>query len=81
MVEESNIRRANSASIPCKSHKVMFLSTTSPSIWWNMGEWVASSSERNTLPGDSILMGGFSCSITRICPAEVCVRKSSLSAM
>ena len=38
---------------------VMPLSTTRPSIWWNMGLWVASESERNTRPGIRILMGGF----------------------
>ena len=37
----------------------MPLSTTRPSIWWNMGLWVASESERNTRPGISTLMGGF----------------------
>ena len=40
-----------------RSHRVMVLSTTRPSIWVNIGEWVASSSERNTLPGLRILMG------------------------
>ena len=29
---------------PLRSAKVMCLSTTSPSIWWNIGEWVASTS-------------------------------------
>ena len=42
------------------------LSTTKPSIWWNMGLWVASESERNTRPGISTLMGGFWLSMVRI---------------
>ena len=46
-------------SAPCRSPSVMPLSTTRPSIWWNMGLWVASESERNTRPGIRILMGGF----------------------
>ena len=36
-----------------------------------MGEWVASLSDRNTRPGTSTLMGGFSASITRIWPGLV----------
>ena len=76
MLVSENIALTNSSSIPCKSHSVMPLSTTSPSIWWNMGECVASSSERNTRPGESILMGGFFFSISLICPALVCVRRS-----
>ena len=44
-----------------------------------MGECVASSSERNTLPGQSILMGGFFFSISLICPALVCVRSRKFS--
>ena len=44
-----------------------------------MGECVASSSERNTLPGQSILMGGLFFSINLICPALVCVRSRKFS--
>ena len=47
---------------------------TEPSICVNIGECVASSSERNTLPGEIILIGGFFASITCICPADVWVR-------
>ena len=42
-------------------------STSSPSIWGNIGVWVASSSRRNTLPGAMILTGGGPASIVRIC--------------
>ena len=52
------------SSMPFKSQSVIFSSTTSPSICENIGECVASSSERNTLPGDRILIGGFLLSIT-----------------
>ena len=31
-------------SMPFRSAKVMCLSTTRPSIWWNIGLWVASTS-------------------------------------
>src|SRR5579862_7408081 len=30
------------SSVPFKSPKVMFVSTANPSIWWNIGEWLAS---------------------------------------
>ena len=42
----------------------------------NMGEWVASESERNTRPGLRILIGGVRVSMERICPLEVWVRSS-----
>ena len=57
----------------------MPLSTTRPSSWLNMGECVASLSERNTLPGTSTFIGGFSLSMVRICPGEVWVRSSRSS--
>ena len=42
----------NASIVPARSAKVMSRSTTSPSIWWNTGMWVASAvSERNTRPG------------------------------
>ena len=38
--------------VPARSAKVMSRSTTSPSIWWNTGMWVASAvSGRKTRPG------------------------------
>ena len=46
-------------SAPIRSPMVMSSATTRPSIWWNMGEWVASASSlRNTRPGASMQMGG-----------------------
>ena len=51
-----------------------------PSIWWNMGEWLASGgSLRYTLPGMTMRSGGFCFSMVRICTGEVCVRSSRRS--
>ena len=59
---------------------VMPSSTTRPSIWWNIGEWVASASSlRKTRPGARMRMGGCCCSITRICIGLVCVRSRTES--
>ena len=45
-------------SVPLRSAMVMPLSTTNPSIWWNMGEWVASTSSlRYTRPAEIMRMG------------------------
>ena len=45
--------------VPFKSAMVTPLSMTMPSTWWNMGEWVASTSSlRYTRPGAMIRMGG-----------------------
>ena len=59
-----NIFFTSWSSIPFKSHSVIPLSTTRPSICVNIGECVASSSERKTLPGETTLIGGFFASIT-----------------
>ena len=58
----------------------MLVSTARPSIWWNIGEWLASGgSLRCTLPGITMRKGGFSFSMVRICTGEVCVRSSRRS--
>src|SRR5580765_1102597 len=60
------------SSVPFKSQKVMFVSTARPSIWWNIGEWLASGgSLRWTVPGITMRTGGFIFSIVRICTGEV----------
>ena len=65
-------------SAPFRSPMVMPSATTRPSIWWNMGEWVASASSlRNTRPGASIHRGGLWVSMKRICMGLVCVRSST----
>jgi hypothetical protein len=62
-------------SVPLRSAIVTPLSMTMPSIWWNMGEWVASTSSlRYTRPGARIRMGRERVSIAWICMGEVCVR-------
>src|SRR5436853_246859 len=54
------------SSVPLRSQKVMFVSTHKPSIWWNIGECVASASSlRWTLPGMTIRTGGGCFSIVR----------------
>ena len=50
---------------------------TSPSTWWNIGEWVASWSQRKVRPGTMMRIGGFCASIVRICTGEVWVRSTS----
>ena len=50
--------RMTAFSVPLRSAMVMPLSTTNPSIWWNMGEWVASTSSlRYTRPAEIMRMG------------------------
>ena len=59
---------------------VMPLSTTMPSSWWNMGEWVASASSlRYTRPGAMMRMGGFWASMVRTCMGLVWLRSSTAS--
>ena len=54
----------------------MPLSMAMPSIWWNMGECVASTSSlRYTRPGARMRMGSSRVSIAWICIGEVCVRR------
>ncbi len=50
---------------------------TSPSTWWNIGEWVASWSQRKVRPGTMMRSGGCCASIVRICTGEVWVRSTS----
>ncbi|MOA60556.1 hypothetical protein D3C78_1854630 [compost metagenome] len=38
--------RRNSSMVPLRSAKLMFSSTSRPSTWWNIGEWVISESQR-----------------------------------
>ena len=64
LVYSPKIFFTNTSSMPWRSQSVMPSSTTSPSIWENMGECVASSSERKTLPGEMIFIGGCCDSIT-----------------
>ena len=50
---------AGAIAAPILFASVIPLSMTMPSIWWNMGEWVASASSlRNTRPGASMQKGG-----------------------
>jgi hypothetical protein len=47
----------------------------SPSIWWNIGRWVASIvSRRNALPGTATKIGGPCASMARTCIGDVWVR-------
>ncbi len=55
-----------------------FLSMRKASIWWNIGECVASSSRRKTVPGAMKAIGGFSDFIARIWMFDVWVRRSLL---
>ena len=51
------------------------LSMTMPSTWWNMGEWVASTSSfRYTRPGAMMRMGSSMVSMARTCMGEVWLR-------
>ena len=51
-MSEPNSAWMNASIVPSRSPSVMPRSTASPSIWWNTGEWRASSvSRRNTRPG------------------------------
>mgnify|MGYP000919743862 FL=1 len=69
------------SSVPFRSAIVMPLSMTRPSIWWNMGECVASTSSlRYTRPGAKIRIGGWPmASMARICMGLVCVRRRTSS--
>ncbi len=54
--------------------------TARPSIWWNIGRWVASIvSRRKALPGTATKIGGPWASIARICIGEVWVRSITSS--
>ena len=53
-----------------------FVSTRKPSIWWNIGECVASSSRRYTVPGAMNAIGGLCRVIARIWTLLVCVRRA-----
>ena len=70
--------RTKASSVPFSSAMVTFRSTSSPSIWWNIGVCVASESARYTFPGTTTRMGGFWVSMVRTCPGEVCVRSTML---
>src|ERR1043166_9175339 len=57
------------SSVPLRSQNVMLVSTAKPSIWWNMGEWLASAgSLRCTLPGITMRIGGLLFSMGGILP-------------
>src|SRR6201993_657796 len=59
--------------VPLRSPNVMLLSTASPSVWLNIGEWLASGgSLRCTVPGITMRIGGGIFSIVRICTGDVC---------
>src|SRR5438034_8409523 len=63
---ESNCLKKNST-VPLRSATVTFLSTYKPSIWWNVGLCVASSSSRrNTRPGTTTRIGGLDRKSTRL---------------
>ena len=70
-------RRANSVSTPFNSAKLTFSPTRKPSIWWNIGECVTSSSRRKTLPPLTIAMGGVWVLISRTCTLLVWVRSNT----
>ena len=70
----------NSSSVPFKSAKLMFLSTTRPSICINTGLWLAStSSTRKTRPGITSLNGGLTVISALASQGEVWVLSTTLS--
>ncbi|CRM76575.1 hypothetical protein [Pseudomonas sp. 22 E 5] len=62
--------------VPLRSAKLMSRSTSRPSTWWNIGEWVISESLRYTRPGQTMRIGGLFASMVRTCTGEVWVRNS-----
>jgi hypothetical protein len=66
----------NAISVALRSASVTPSSMYSPSIWWNIGLCVASSSQRNVAPGATIRIGGLRVRMVRICTGEVCVRST-----
>ena len=62
---------------PLRSARLTPSSTSRPSHWWNIGEWVASESRRKVLPWQIIRTGGSIRSMVLIWTGEVWVRKTT----
>ena len=75
-ISSPNISLINVSKVDFRFAIDTFSSTTKHSNWWNIGEWVASTSSfLNTLPADTIFIGSFPSFITLICMLDVWGRR------